>query len=45
MLDIMPTIHESSLIAYYECDISDRRKIKSVAESIVLDVYSIINDI
>ncbi len=38
VLDIMPSIYESSLIAYYECDISDRRKIKSVAESIVQDV-------
>lgn len=37
VLDIMPTVHDSSLIAYYECDISDRRKIKSVAESIIHD--------
>ena len=38
VLDVIPAIHESSLIAYYECDISDRRKIKIVAESIVHDV-------
>lgn len=38
VLDVMSSIYESSLIAYYSCDISDRRKLKSVAESIVHDV-------
>ena len=38
VLDVTSSIYESSLIAYYYCDISDRRKIRSVAESIVQDV-------